>query len=414
MKCLSSLLILLLSSSLIAQQPNWNQFRGPDGNGKTTASGLPLTWSDTENVRWKTAIHGKGWSSPVMWGDHIWLTTAAEDGKRMSAVCVDFATGDIVHDIVLYQNESPRFCHPQNSYASPTPFLEAGRVYVHFGSYGTTCLDAKTGEKVWDRRDIECNHWRAPGSSPIMHGDLLIAAYDGYDRQFVLALNKHTGETVWKTDRDIDYGTDNGDRMKAYSTAKVIEHNGRAELVSPSAVATIAYDPLSGRELWKVYHGGMNAAPRPLFAHGLVYITGGSGRTSLIAVRPGGSGDVTDSHIVWGTGRSAPKRPSQIIVGDLMYMITDDGIAVCVQAKTGEEVWKERLRGEYWASPLYAEGRIYCFSKDGKCPVFAASDKFQLLAQNELPAGIWGSPAVCEKSLIVRTRSHLYRLEANP
>ena len=398
-------------SSLCAQESNWNQFRGPLGNGQTSVTGLPMTWSETENVRWKIPIHGKGWSSPVVWEDRIWVTTASEDGKRMSVVCVDFESGKVLHDLLLYENEKPRFCHPKNSYASPTPYLEDGRVYVHFGSYGTCCLDAKTGKKLWDRRDIECNHWRAPGSSPIVHGDLLFVAYDGYDQQFVLALNKHTGETVWRTDRDINYGTDNGDRMKAYSTAKLIEHDGRYELISPSAVATIAYAPKTGKELWKVYHGGMNAAPRPLFAHGLVYITGGSGQSSLIAVRPGGSGDVTGSHVVWGNGRSTPKRSSQIIVGDLMFMITDDGIAVCLEAKTGKEIWKERLRGEFWASPLYADGRIYGFSKEGKSPVFAAKDTFELIATNELPEGIWGSPAVVGKSMIVRTRGHLYRLQ---
>lgn len=411
MKLIAASTVLLLASVAVAEQPNWNQFRGPNGDGKTEATGLPITWSDTENVVWKTPVDGKAWSSPVVWENQIWMTTATEDGKQMSAVCVDFASGKIVFEVPLFENAEPRYCHPQNSYASPTPVVEAGRLYVHFGSYGTACIDTTKGAKIWERRDLVCNHWRAPGSSPIVYEDLLIVAYDGYDNQFVIAFDKQTGKTAWKVDRNIEYGTDNGDHKKAYSTAMVIQHEGRAELISPGAVATIAYDPKTGKELWKVYHGGMNAAPRPLFVDGLVYITGGADDLALIAVRPGGNGDVTDTHIVWGNGRGMPKRSSQIIVNDRMFAITDDGIAICLDAKSGEMIWKHRLGGDFWASPLYAEGRIYGFSKDGDCPVFAASDKFEQLADNKLPAGIWASPAVVGRSMIVRTRTHLYRIE---
>ncbi|WP_417734909.1 PQQ-binding-like beta-propeller repeat protein [Rosistilla oblonga] len=411
MKSIAALIVLLLAGTAVAEQPNWNQFRGPDGDGKTGATGLPVTWSDTENVVWKTPIHGKGWSSPVVWDDQIWMTTASEDGKQMSAVCVDFNSGKVVHDVPLFENAEPRYCHPQNSYASPTPVVEAGRLYVHFGSYGTACVDTTKGAKIWERRDLICNHWRAPGSSPIVHSNLLIVAYDGYDNQFVIAFDKQTGETAWQVDRNIEYGTDNGDHKKAYSTAKIIQHEGRSEMISPGAVATIAYDPETGKELWKVYHGGMNAAPRPLFANGLIYITGGAHDLGLIAVRPGGTGDVTDSHIVWGKGRGMPKRGSQIIVDDLMFAITDDGIAICLDAKTGDQIWKHRIGGDFWASPLYAEGRIYGFNKDGDCPVFEASDKFKLLANNKLPETICASPAVVGNSLIIRTQSHLYRIE---
>lgn len=412
MRCALAVLLMLATSGNSFAQPNWNQFRGPNGDGRAETDRLPARWSETENVVWKTAIHGRGWSSPVVWGDRIWLTTATEDGRRMSALCLDARTGDVIHDLLIFENQKPSFCHPENSYASPTPYVTADRVFVHFGSYGTACLDSETGQRLWERRDLECNHFRGPGSSPIVDGDRLFVAFDGFDRQYVVALDKETGETVWQKERNIEYGTDNGDRKKAYSTCSMIEFDGRRQLISPSAAATISYDPKSGREWWRVYHGGMNAAVRPLFGHGLVYIAAGSGKRSLIAVRPDGSGDISESHIVWGTSRGAPKRPSQILIDDLLFMINDGGIASCLDAKTGETIWQHRFDGEYWASLFSAGGRIYAFSKSGYTPVFAASREFQLLAESQLDDGFLASPATDGKALFLRTRTHLYRVEA--
>jgi outer membrane protein assembly factor BamB len=280
---------------------------------------------------------------------------------------------------------------------------------VHFGSYGTACLDTKTGEKLWERRDLPCDHFRGPGSSPILHDNFLFVAFDGFDLQYVVALDKKTGETLWRRDRNIDYGTDNGDWKKAYCTATVIEHAGRTQIISPSATDTVAYAP-DGSELWRVHHGGMNAAARPLFGHGLVYIAAGDGGMSLVAVRPDGTGDVTDTHIEWSTNKSVPKRPSQLLVGDLFFMIDDKGVVSCLEAATGDIVWQKRISGAYWASPLYADGRIYCFSQDGETPVIAAKREFELLAENKLDAGFNASPAVVGDSLILRTKTHLYRI----
>ncbi|MEQ8788275.1 MAG: PQQ-like beta-propeller repeat protein [Pirellulaceae bacterium] len=389
---------------------NWSQFRGPRGDGKSTSTGLPLTWSETENVVWKTPIHDLGWSSPVVWGDQIWMTTASEDGKDMYVVCVDFKTGKVIHDIKLFHNEEPRFRHPTNSYASPTPVIEEGRVYAHFGSYGTACLDTASGKVLWERRDLPCDHFRGPGSSPILHDDFLFVAYDGFDLQYVVALDKKTGKTLWRKDRNIDYGTDNGDRKKAYCTATVIEHEGRTQIIAPSATDTVAYAP-DGNELWRVHHGGMNAAARPLYGNGLVYIAAGDGGMSLVAVRPDGSGDVTDTKIEWASNKSVPKRPSQLLVDDLLFMIDDKGVASCLEAATGDIVWQQRISGAYWASPLYADGRIYCFSQEGDCPVIAASRDFELLAENKLDDGFNASAAVVGDSLILRTKTHLYRIE---
>jgi outer membrane protein assembly factor BamB len=391
---------------------NWPEFRGPSGDGHSNAVGLPIRWSEHENVRWKTPIHDKGWSSPVIWGDQIWLTTATSDGKRLFAIGVDRESGKILHDIELFNVAKPAFCPPLNSYASPTPVVEEGRVYVHFGSYGTACLDTATGKTLWSRRDLPCNHFRAPGSSPILYEGLLYLHFDGYDAQYVIALDKTTGQTVWKRDREIDYGTTNGDLKKAFGTPSIVKLGGQAQLISPSAVATIAYDPATGRELWKVYHGGMNVAARPLFGHGLLFITtGDSAPHRLLAVRPDGRGDLTASHVVWKQNRGVPSRSSLLLVGDLLYMANEVGVASCLQAKSGESVWQERLGGEFWASPIYADGRIHFFSRKGATHVIEPGRKGQVLSVNRLDDGCMASPAVASKAIFVRTKTHLYRIE---
>jgi outer membrane protein assembly factor BamB len=392
-------------------EDRWPEFRGPQANGQSTAVGLPLTWSETENVKWKTPIPGKAWSSPVAWDGHIWVTNAPEDGKQMSAVCVDLATGRIVHDVVVFQPEKPQFCIAMNSYASPTPAIEEGRVYVHFGAHGTACLDTETAKTIWSRTDLECDHHRCPASSPVIIDDLLILTFDGFDVQYLVALDKTTGKTVWRTDRDIDYGSDNGDVKKAYSTPTLIEVNGVRQLISPSAGATIAYSPDDGKELWRVRSGGMNAAARPLYAHGLVYSTTAAGGWQLFAVDPTGRGDVTATHVAWKVPKGVPTRPSFLILGDLLFMVSDQGIATCVDARRGDVIWQERVSGAFSASPLYADGRIYLFREDGATPVIAPSRQFQLLATNKLDGGFMASPAVAGKSLVLRTKTHLYRIE---
>lgn len=405
-----TLVCCLILSSLAAATEQWPQYRGPAGNGHAEGSRPPVTWSETENIRWRTAIHGKGWCSPVIWNDQVWLTTATEDGKDMFALCVDKKSGEIVRDIRLFQNEKPRFCHATNSYASPTPVIEEGRIYIHFGSYGTACLDTKTGETLWSRRDLLCDHWRGPGSSPILFAGMLIVHFDGYDYQYVVALNKETGETVWKTDRDIDYGTDDGDFMKAYSTPIVVDVDGRPQLISPAAKATIAYDPFSGKELWKVRYEQHSAATRPIFGHGLFYINTGFPKAQLWAVRTGGEGDITDTHVQWTMTRSVPSMPSQLLIGDLLYMI-HDGVATCMDAKTGNVVWTERVSGKYLASPVHVAGKIYFFDRDGKTTVIAAGREYVQLAENHLEKGFMSSPAVSGDALFLRTTTHLYRIE---
>jgi len=404
---LSAFVVLVVA---VNAEENWPQFRGPNGDGMSDAKGLPTEWSEKENVKWKTAIHGRAWSSPVVWGNQIWMGTATEDGTYMFGICVDKQSGKIIHDIKLFHNDEPRFCHSLNSYASPTPAIEEGRVYIHFGSYGTACLDTESGKTLWTRRDLPCNHYRGPGSSPVIVDGLLIVHYDGFDYQYIAALDKSNGKTVWKKDRDIDFQTDNGDMMKAYCTPILIEVDGKQQLISPAAKATIAYDPYTGDQLWKVRYPQHSATARPLFGHGLVFINTGFGKAELHAVRPTGKGDITDSHVEWIVKKGVPSMPSQLLIDELIYMI-HDGVATCLEAKTGEQVWQKRVTGKYSASPIYADGKIYFFSREGVTTAIKPGKEFVELAVNKLDAGFMASPAVTGKSLILRTETHLYRIE---
>ncbi len=399
--------------SVLASEPAWNQFRGPTEDGHVSSADLPVRWSETENIRWKTEVPGKAWSSPVVANDLVWLTNATEDGRQLSVVAIETAGGKVRLDRIVFAIAEPMFCHPFNSYASPTPVTDGKRLWVHYGSAGTACLDATSGETIWQRQDILCDHHRGPGSSPILFENLLILTFDGFDRQYVAALDCDTGKTVWETDRSINYGSDDGDFKKAYSTPKVFTHAGRLQLVSPAAVATISYDPRSGQELWAVYHGGYNAAARPLYSHGLVVIcTAGGDR--LLAVRPEGTGDITATGVAWKFGKSAPTRPSQSVVGDQLYMVSDTGIFSCLDIATGEVRWSERLSGRFSASLVESGGRLYACDEDGGFVVFKANpERFELVAENKLAAGCMASPAVIGDDLLVRTKTHLYRIGNN-
>ncbi len=422
------LLTVVLAADLFAAG-EWPQFRGPAGDGHHGQS-LPLRWSATEHIRWRTAIPGKAWASPVIWGSQIWLANASADGRELSVVCVDRETGRVVQDRKLFEVEKPQFCHPFNSYASPTPVLEAGRLYVTWGSPATACVDTSTGQVLWERRDLVCNHFRGAGASPILHGDMLILAFDGSDRQFVAALDKRSGRTVWQTARSIDFQDldergepqDDGDLRKAFATPHVAVFDGLPLLLSSGAKAHYAYDPLTGRELWRVEdRTAHSASTRPVVGHGLVFVPAGWANGQLLAIRPGQTGEVADANaepdearqlrVVWKVRRSVARKPSVLLVGDLLFMIEDGGVATCLEAKTGVEIWRERVGGNYSASPLSAAGRIYFCSEEGKTTVAEASRQFRVLAENTLPDGFMASPAAAGNALFLRTRTHLYRVE---
>lgn len=404
-------LVALAVALPIHAADNWTEFRGPDGTGLSDSTGLPIQWSETRNVRWKTAVRGKAWSSPVVFGEQVWVTTAPEDGRKLWALAFDRKTGAVIHDIEVFDNPRPAFCHATNSYASSTPVIEEGRIYVHYGVAGTACLDTATGRKLWERRDLPCDHWRGPASSPILYKNLVIVHFDGYDRQYVVALDKKTGETVWKKDRSFEYGKLNGDLKKAYGTPSVIEVGGKPQLVSPAAYGTIAYDPLTGEEIWKVVTGGMNVTARPLYSHGRLYLCTGDGGWRLYALRPDGHGDVSESHVDWKSAKGVPSRSSPILVNDRLYM-ANDGIVTCTDPKTGEVLRSERLAGKYWASPVSAEWRIYFSTEEGNTHVVdVKGGGWKLLATNHLDDGFMATPAIAGKSLFLRTKSHLYRIE---
>ena len=397
-----------------AEETQWPEFLGPHGNSHADAPDLPVTWSEQEHVSWKTPIHDRGWSSPVIWDEQIWMGTATGDGKRFYGVCVDKSTGQVQWDLELFREENPRFCHDMNSYASPTPAIEAGRVYLHFGSYGTACVDTETGQTVWSRRDLPCDHFRGPGSSPILYGDTLIIHFDGADYQYVVALDKATGKTVWRSDRKIDYGTDNGDFKKAYSTPTIIRVGDRDQLISATSKACLALDPRDGKEIWRIRYDEFSVTARPLVAGDRLLVNTGFGKATLICVRPTGTGDVTDSHVDWIARRNVGSKPSQVVVDSLIFGVTDEGVATCIDLEDGSTVWTHRFEGRYSSSPLFSGRYVYFFSHDGLTTVIEPSRDFKIIATNKLDDGFMASPAVSGNSLFVRTRTHLYRLENQP
>jgi len=386
--------------------PEFNSFGGVSQGGKA-----PATWSETANVKWKTAIHGRGWASPVVWKKQVWTATATPDGKRLSAVCVDVDSGKVVHDLKVFDVDHPEFCHETNTYASCTPAIEEGRIYVHFGSYGTACIDTQTGKTIWERRDLDCDHFRGPGSSPILHDGKLFVNFDGVDVQYIVALDCKTGETVWKKDRSTDFGESIGDMKKAYGTDEIIEVNGKNQLVAPGAAMTIAYDPKTGAELWRFRHGWMNAGCRARFADGVLYLNAGNDRNAMVALKLGRMGDLDDSDVLWRTSRNAPQKPSVIVWNGMVFMVAEGGFASCLDAKTGNPFWRERLKGNFWASPIIADGKFYATTQEGQTYVMAADKQYKLLATNTLETGGNASPVPVGDAIYLRTRTHLYRLE---
>jgi len=432
------LAVLLSALSLQATYAveHWNQFRGPRGNGISTAMHLPVEFDEAKNVCWKIAIPDEGWSSPVVWGNEIWLTAGSDEKKELRAICVELKSGKFVKNIKVFdmidRKVDPAYGYDSphlNSPASPTPVVKEDRVFVSFGSQGIACLDRKTGDKIWERRDLRIYQPCRQGSSPIVDDRSLYVAYDGTDQQFFVALDKETGETRWKKDRNVETDWDAtlrsrgfapeeasdkpNDNKKSFATATLVDVGGQRQLTAPAAEATIAYDPETGDELWRTLHpGGFNVAARPIHAHGMVYVFTSGLTASLMAIRPGGSGGVTDTQVAWSTTRGTPEIPSPVIVGDLLFMVTDKfGIVRCLDAKTGEEIWKTRIGGNHWASPLYAAGKLYFCSKEGDVAVLDASAGApSSVAKNRMDASFIASPAVGGESLILRSTTHLYCL----
>lgn len=397
---------LMLAMPLFAE--NWPEYRGPSADGIVKAIGLPTKWSDKENVKWKTPLPGRAWSSPVIWDNQIWLTNATPDGTEMYAVCIEKKTGKILLNEKLFTNTSPQEIHKLNSYGSPSPVVEKGRVYVHFGTYGTACYDTNTLKKLWSRTDLSCTHSVGPGSSPVLYKNSLILTMDGIDVQYMIALNKETGDTVWKTPRRIDYSNTHEEMRKSFCTPRIVETATGPQLISQAAQAAFAYNPDTGKEIWRIPFVGYSNASRLLVGHDMAYFCTGFNRAELIAVRLDGKGDLSQSKIAWRYGKAVPTKPSPLLVDDLLYLISDGGIVTCLEAKTGNEVWKERLEGNYSASPIVTNNLIYFFSQEGKATLLKTGRKFEKVGENTMSKGFMASPAVSGKNLYLRTEDALY------
>lgn len=389
---------------------DWPEFRGPTGQGHSPATDVPIRWSATENVAWKAAIPGGGWSSPVLVNGRVYLTSAISAAGvkdlKLTAICLDARDGKLLWSTNVFSPEDGSSLHRKNSYASPTPLVRGGRLYVHFGHLGTACLDLN-GQVLWRQTSITYPSMHGNGGSPLLAGDRLIFSCDGITNPAVVALDRHTGKVQWKTPRD----NDSVPKKFSFSTPLLITNAGREELISPGAGATYAYDPTTGRPLWKVSTGtGFSVVPRPVFAHGLLFVNTDYDFPKLFAIRPGGEGDVTSTHLAWQTGRGAPSTPSALVVGSELYFVSDAGIATCADAKTGQVHWNERLGGGFSASPVFAAGHIYFQNEEGVGYVLKAGKTFEQIAKNELGERTLASYAVDDGTLFIRGAEHLFRI----
>jgi outer membrane protein assembly factor BamB len=354
----------------------------------------------------------------------VWVATATDDGHDFFAICVDEDSGKIRFNEKLFHSDNPEPLGngaSMNCYATPSPVIEHGRVYFHFGSFGTACMDTKTGKVLWKRDDLRCRHYRGASSSPIQYTNLIILTFDGADLQYHVALDKTTGKTVWKTDRSVAWNDENvpgqmardGDLRKAHSTPLIVTAAGKPQMLSAGAKAAYGYDPQTGKELWRVQYPDYSTAPRPLFDGDLAFFVTGLNKNEMWAVKTDGEGDVTDSKVVWKLKTHIGKYASPLLVDGLIYTAADESFVTCLEAATGKVVWTERIGGKYAASPIYADGRLYFFSQDGTTTVLKPGRSLEVLATNTLSNGFMASPAADGKAFFLRTKTHLYRIEGN-
>jgi outer membrane protein assembly factor BamB len=406
--------------TIYAQDSNWTHFRGSNLEGISTDCKVPVLWNDTTNVIWKTEIKGKGWSSPVVYGNQIWVTTATTDGKEMSGICVDFKSGRILFDILLFKQDSIYGKHSINSYATPTPCIEEGFVYLNFGSTGTACVSTGDGKIVWKRDDFKVEHAQGPGASPMLYQDLLILHFEGTDRQFIVALNKKSGETIWQTDRPQEcYEPLLPIGKKAYITPIVMNVAGKDLLISNGSAVCIAYDIQTGKEIWRVVQGVDSTISVPITEDGVVYFytsfvspVEGEKYVELLAVDPKGTGDVTQSHILWRFKGPIMQLLTPLIKDGIIYTIDSKNNLFALDAKTGTPFYTKRLKDKYNSSPVYAGGKVYFTSVKGETLVLKAGRTLEIMAENKLPGELYATPAISQNSLIIRNESALYRIGA--
>ena len=380
---------------------------------------IPLKW-DESVIKWKTAIHDKGYSSPVVYNNQIWVTTATTDGKKLYAVCLDYQTGKIIYDLLVFTPEVVEGKHSLNTYASPTPCIEKDKVYVHYGSMGTACINTADGSIVWKRTDLKCKHVQGPASSPIIYKDMLILHFEGTDVRFIVALDKTNGQTIWRSDRPAEpYEPLQEIGRKAYITPIIVNVKGRDMLISDGSAVCIAYDPNTGREIWRVVDGAESTIAMPFTENGVVFwyagymvADDGSKYTNMLAVNPDGSGDITRTNVIWKKRDELSRNHSltPVIKDGLIYTVNTFNKLMCIDAASGEEVWSKHLLSNYDASPIYVNGNIWFFSVKGEVLTIKEGRKYEVIASNKMESGIWATPAVLRNSIIVRTQNYLYRI----
>ncbi len=389
-----------------AAEADWPEFRGPGRQGHTSAK-IPLEWSTTKNVAWKTEVPGKGWSSPVVANGKVFLTTALKQGPGLSlrALAFNVSDGKQVWNTEIFAPAALGAMHSKNSHASPTPLIDGDHLFVHFGHQGTAALTL-AGKLVWQNTDHAYKPVHGNGGSPVVFGDLLVFNADGDADPAVIALDKKTGRTVWKQPRVAD-----AKKKFSFATPLIITNAGRIELISPGSGMVGGLDPRTGKELWRVNYGeGYSLIPRPVVGYGMVFVGTGYDKPNVLGIRLGGTGDVTATHLAWTITKGAPNTPSMILVGEELYFVSDLGVASCVDARTGTVHWQERVESGHSASPIHANGRIYFLNESGITTVVAAGKQFKVLARNDLAERTLASFAVTGNSLLIRGESNLYRI----
>ncbi|MDP3001926.1 MAG: PQQ-binding-like beta-propeller repeat protein [Bacteroidales bacterium] len=417
--CFFFVAFLFGSEQASSQDKNWTHFRGSNLNGMAVTENIPLKWDDS-SIKWKTEIHDNGYSSPVVYNNQIWVTTAKSDGNELYAVCIDFQTGEIIYDIKVFTPDKVQRKHSINTYASPTPCIEKGFVYVHYGSMGTACINTANGSIVWKRNDFECKHVQGPASSPIIYKNLIILHFEGTDVRYIIALDKSNGKLIWRSDRPAEpYEPLTEIGRKAYTTPIIIKVKGRDMLISNGSAVCIAYDPNIGKEIWRVVDGAESTIAMPFTEKGVVFwYTGftvdddGTKFTELLAVNPDGNGDITGTNVLWKKRDELSQNQmlTPVIKDGLIYTVNTRNILMCIDAVTGEEIWSTHVTSNYNASPIYINGNIWFFSVKGEVLVIKAGRKYEGVAKNQMDSGIWATPAILRNSVIMRTQKYLYRI----
>jgi outer membrane protein assembly factor BamB len=386
---------------------DWPQFRGANSDGRATQVTSPTEWSDTKNVAWKVSIPGLGWSSPVVVNDRVFLTTAVPRGEGLSfrAMSLDANTGKVIWDREVRAIEKAPSIHKKNSHASPTPVVRDGAVFVHFGAQGMARLAAADGELKWLCNELDYPPLHGNGGSPVLHDGKLVVVCDGSTKPFVAAVDAETGKVAWKTPRSVKARL-----THSFVTPTIAVVDGQAQVMAPGPDHFAAYDVTTGQELWRVLAPGWSVVPQPAIGHGLVIYNHDYDHPELMAVKLGGKGDVTESNVVWRIKRGAPSTPSPLLVGEELYFVSDEGIASCVNAKTGDRHWMERLGGNFSASPVLANGRVLFLNEDGVATWVKADKSFNPLGNNELPGRTFATPAFSTGAMYLRTDENLYKI----